>query len=91
MEGREDKRIKGYGFGKVNLYIALASVAVLVVGYLLLAGGKSEDGVSFDAEVFNRTRIGVAPVVLTLGYVGLLVALLWRRKGAKKSSGEEKK
>lgn len=91
MEGREDKRIKGYGFGRVNLYIALASVAVLVVGYLLLAGGKSEDGVSFNAEVFNRTRIGVAPVVLTLGYVGLLVALLWRGKGVKKSSGEEEK
>ena len=67
MEGREDKKIKGYGFGKVNLYIALASVAVLVVGYLLLGGGKSDDGVSFNAEVFNRTRIGVAPVVLTLG------------------------
>lgn len=91
MEGREDKRIKGYGFGKVNLYIALASVAVLVVGYLLLAGGKSDDGVSFNEEVFNRTRIGVAPVVLTLGYVGLLVALLWRGKGVKKSSGEEEK
>ena len=91
MEGREDKRIKGYGFGKVNLYIALASVAVLVVGYLLLAGDKSEDGVSFNAEVFNSTRIGVAPVVLTLGYVGLLVALLWRGKGVKKSSGEEEK
>ena len=91
MEGREDKRIKGYGFGKVNLYIALASVAVLVVGYLLLGGGKSDDGVSFNAEVFNRTRIGVAPVVLTLGYVGLLVALLWRGKGVKKSSGEEEK
>lgn len=91
MEGREDKKIKGYGFGKVNLYIALASVAVLVVGYLLLGGGKSDDGVSFNAEVFNRTRIGVAPVVLTLGYVGLLVALLWRGKGVKKSSGEEEK
>ena len=91
MEGREDKRIKGYGFGKVNLYIALASVAVLVVGYLLLAGGKSEDGVSCNAEVFNSTRSGVAPVVLTLGYVGLLVALLWCGKGAKKSSGEEEK
>lgn len=80
MEGKEDQRIKGYGFGKANLYIALASVAVIVVGYLLLAGGKSADGVSFDEEVFSRLRIGVAPVVLTVGHVGLLVALLWRGK-----------
>lgn len=74
--------IKTYGFTKVNLIIALVSILVIVVGYIMLSGGKSEDGVSFDIEVFNRMRIGVAPVVLTIGYIGILVAVLWRDKKA---------
>lgn len=76
----KERSLKTYGFTKTNLVILLASMLLIVIGYILMAGGKSEDGVSFDAEVFNTMRIGVAPVLLTIGYVGILVAVLWRGK-----------
>lgn len=86
----KEKSLKTYGFTKTNLVILLVSVLLIVLGYILMAGGKSEDGVSFDPEVFNSMRIGVAPVVLTLGYVGILVAVLWRGKKSQSSErGEE--
>lgn len=80
--------IKTYGFTKVNLIIALASLVVIILGYVWLSGGKSEDGVSFNIEVFNTMRIGVAPVVLTIGYIGILVAVLWRDKRAEQGGDE---
>ena len=78
-----------YTFGKVNLYILLGSLAVIVVGYLLMAGGKSADGVSFNPEVFSTRRITVAPIVTTLGYLGLLVAILYRPRHHKVNDTEE--
>lgn len=76
----KERSLKTYGFTKTNLVILVASVLLIVIGYILMAGGKSEDGVSFDPEVFNTMRIGVAPVVLTIGYIGILVAVLWKDK-----------
>lgn len=87
----KEKSLKTYGFTKTNLMILLASILMIVVGYILMAGGKSADDVSFDPEVFNTLRIGVAPVVLTIGYVGILVAVLWRgkKKDLTDEQGEE--
>ncbi|MDD7438665.1 MAG: DUF3098 domain-containing protein [Bacteroidales bacterium] len=79
----KERSLKTYGFTKTNLVILLASILLIVIGYILMAGGKSNDGVSFDPEVFNSIRIGVAPALLTIGYVGILVAVLWRDKRSK--------
>lgn len=80
-----EQKIKSYGFTKTNLIILMISMAVICIGYLLMSGGKSEDGVSFDPEVFNTMRISIAPILTTLGYVGILIAIIWqpRRKSEK--------
>lgn len=67
-----------YGFGRVNVIFFLVSALLIILGYVLLSGGASKDGVSFNEETFSRMRISVAPVVLTVGYLGILVAILWR-------------
>lgn len=73
-------RFETYGFGKVNLYVLIASILLLVVGYLLMSGGASKDGVTFNPEVFSPMRIKVAPIVCMLGYVGIAVAILYRKR-----------
>lgn len=85
----KEKGLKTYGFSKTNLGILVASILLIVLGYTLMAGGKSEDGVSFNPEVFSTIRIRVAPVVLTIGYIGILVAVLWR--GKKSKSADQRK
>lgn len=76
----QEKSYKLYTFKKINLYIFLISILLIVLGYILMSGGTSPDGVSFNPEVFSFTRITVAPVLCTLGYVGILVAILWKGK-----------
>ena len=69
-----------YGFGRVNLLILLGSLLLLVIGYLLMSGGASTDGVTFNPKVFSPMRIRVAPLVCMLGYAGIAVAILWRKR-----------
>ena len=76
----QEKSYKLYTFKKVNIYIFLVSILFIVLGYVLMAGGTSPDGVSFNPEVFSFTRITVAPILCTLGYAGILVAILWKGK-----------
>ena len=75
-----------YGFGRVNLLILLGSLPLLIIGYLLMSGGASTDGVTFNPEVFSPLRIRVAPLVCMLGYAGIAVAILWRKRSDYKGS-----
>jgi len=75
-----------YGFGRVNLLILLGSLLLLIIGYLLMSGGASTDGVTFNPEVFSPLRIRVAPLVCMLGYAGIAVAILWRKRSDYKGS-----
>lgn len=74
------QQVKYYGFTKTNLWLFGGSLVLIVLGYILMSGGKSADGVSFDPEVFNFQRIVLAPILCTLGYFGLIPALLYRPK-----------
>ena len=69
-----------YGFGRVNLLILVGSLLLLIIGYLLMSGGASTDGVTFNPEVFSPMRIRVAPLVCMLGYAGIAVSILWRKR-----------
>lgn len=88
MKEKKIVAMNSYGYTRVNLFLLLISVLLLIVGYVLLSGGSSGDGVSFDPEVFNARRTSVAPIILTLGYAGVLVAILWRKKESGKSNKE---
>ena len=74
-----------YTFGRPNLYILLVALTFIVIGYILMSGGESPDGVSFNQEVFSVRRISVAPIVLTLGYLGVLVAIFYKPRNHKKA------
>lgn len=68
------------GFKKTNGYILLASILLIIVGYILMSGGSSADGVSFNEAVFSARRIVVGPVVCSLGYFGIIAAILYNGK-----------
>lgn len=84
-----EKKLETYGFGRINLILLCISIVLIVIGYILLSGGASVDGVTFNEETFSAMRISVAPVVLTIGYLGILAAILWRGKKSKEAVGKE--
>jgi len=57
-------------FGKDNFMWMVGGVVVMILGFLLMAGGRSNDPNVFNPdEVYSTTRITIAPIVILAGLV----------------------
>lgn len=66
-------------FGRENYIWILAGIAVMLLGIVLMAGGKSDDPNVFKKEeVYSFTRITVAPILILLG-LGIEVFAIFRK------------
>jgi len=63
-------------FGKRNYRMLLVSLAVIGIGFILMAGGGSEDPNVFNPAIFNFRRIRLAPTVVLLGFGLAIYAIL---------------
>jgi hypothetical protein len=69
-------------FGKENLLWMLAGAIVIVLGFILMAGGASKDPTVFNAdEVYSTTRITIAPILILAGLVIEILAIFRKPKG----------
>jgi hypothetical protein len=55
-------------FEKENYKWLLIGIAVITVGFILMAGGGSDDPEVFNDEVFNFQRIRLAPTMVLIGF-----------------------
>ncbi|WEK37426.1 MAG: DUF3098 domain-containing protein [Candidatus Pseudobacter hemicellulosilyticus] len=70
-------------FGRENYIWILAGLAVILIGILVMAGGRSEDPNVFkDDQVYSKMRITVAPILILLG-LGIEVFAIFRKPKAK--------
>lgn len=70
-------------FDKENLLWMLGGVAVMVIGFLLMSGGRSEDPNVFDPrEVYSTVRITIAPIFILAGLVILVIAIFRQPKNS---------
>lgn len=68
-------------FGKENYMWMLIGLAVLALGFFLMAGGKSADPNVFDEkEVYSTTRITIAPILIIAGFIIEIVAIMKKPK-----------
>lgn len=52
----------------------------IVLGFVLMAGGGSEDPNVFSEEIFSTRRITVAPLVVLLGFAIEIIGIMYRSK-----------
>lgn len=77
----KDVKKTGFAFGKENYRILIAGVLIVVLGYLLMIGGGSEDPNQFHAEeIFSTRRITIAPITILIGFVVVLVGIMKKSK-----------
>lgn len=68
-------------FPKENYKFMLAGIVVIVIGFLLMMGGDSNDPNSFKPEqVYSFRRITLAPIVIVLGLLVEVYAIMRRPK-----------
>jgi len=55
-------------FDKVNYTILLIGIAVISLGFMLMAGGGSDNPKIFNESIFNFRRIRLAPTMVLIGF-----------------------
>lgn len=67
---------QGFIFDRKNYILMLAGIVLIVVGYILMAGGGSEDPEVFNPEIFAAQRIIVAPIIILAGLLIEVYAIM---------------
>ncbi|RDI57021.1 DUF3098 domain-containing protein [Flavobacterium glaciei] len=69
-------------FDKINYQILLIGIVVIALGFILMAGGGSDDPNVFNEEIFNFRRIRLAPTTVLIGFGITIYAILKNPKKA---------
>ncbi len=70
----------GFVFSKINFQLFIVSVITIIIGYALMAGGKSDDPNRFSEDIFNFQRITLAPIIILAGYALGIYSILKKTK-----------
>ena len=70
---------KNFAFDKVNFILLAAGMLVVILGFVLMAGGGSTDE-AYDPEILSAMRIKVAPVMCFIGFVSMVYAIVRKPK-----------
>lgn len=61
-----------------GLKIIIAGLVVMIVGYILMTGGGSDNPQVFNYEMFNFRRLTLAPIVIIAGMVTIVYGIMGR-------------
>ena len=71
---------KKYLFNKKRYKILLLSILVILIGFILMSGGGSENPEIFNDEIYSFRRIRLAPLVVLSGCILCIVSILYKEK-----------
>jgi hypothetical protein len=66
-----------YALPKKNLMLLAIGFLVIIIGFCLMVGGGSKDGVTFNPEIFSTRRTVVGPMIALFGFFFEIFAILW--------------
>jgi hypothetical protein len=58
----------------------IAGLLLIAAGYVLMAGGGSDDPAVFNDAIFNTRRLVIAPILVLSGFGMELYAIMTRSK-----------
>lgn len=66
---RKEESTKSYFiFERENYKFMLIGIAFITLGFILMAGGGSDDPNVFNPEIYNWRRIRLAPALILIGF-----------------------
>ena len=80
MDDNKEKSEIGFAFAKENYKLVLIGLGIIIFGFILMAGGGSDDPNVFDESIFSFTRITLAPIVVLAGFGFEIYAIMHKPK-----------
>ena len=83
--GTEQSKVTGestiaFAFGKENYKLLIIGLVVIIVGFLLMIGGGSDDPNVFSEDIFSFRRMTLAPILILAGYIIEIYAIMKKPK-----------
>jgi membrane-bound ClpP family serine protease len=70
-----------FALEKENYILLVIGFAIIVLGFILMIGGKSEDPTVFnEEEIFSFRRITLAPMIVLAGFIFEIWAIMKKPK-----------
>jgi len=69
-----------FAIGKDSFKLIAIGVGILIIGFLLMTGGKTDDPNVFNPEIFSFRRITLAPIVVVGGFAFIGWAIMKKPK-----------
>ena len=73
---RKEASKSDFVFGKKNYKFMFIGLACIALGFILMAGGGSDDPNVFNPEIFSWRRIRLAPTIVLIGFGIQVYAIL---------------
>ena len=64
----------------MTFFNIIIGIAFIVIGFVLMAGGGSDDPNIFSNEIYNFRRIRLAPTLVLIGFGIQVYAILYKNK-----------
>jgi len=75
----EEKPVE-FAFGKENFMITYIGLALIVVGFVCMLGGGSDDPKVFNYAIFDFQRLTLSPILIMAGYIVEIFAIMKKPK-----------
>ncbi len=90
MSKKETEKKFEMALEKQNYILLAISFVIVVVGFLLMMGGGSENPDVFNKEVYSFRRITLAPIVVLFGFLFAIYAIMKKPSDTKEAEGKKK-
>jgi hypothetical protein len=80
MKKKKQENKSEFLFRKKNYIIMLIGLAIIALGFILMAGGGSDNPEVFNEEIYNFRRIRLAPTLVIIGLAIEIYAIMAKPK-----------
>jgi len=77
---KKDTKETGFALGKENYKLMAIGFVAIVVGFILMSGGRSDDPNVFNPDIFSFRRLTIAPILLLFGFIFEIYAIMKKPK-----------
>ena len=87
MATKNEKKEKiNFALGTENYKLLAIGFAIIIAGFLLMLGGRSESPEVFSDDIFSFRRITLAPIVVLAGFIFEIWAIMKKPKEKEESA-----
>lgn len=80
MENKTENKKIEFAFERSNFILMGIGLAIIIIGFILMSGGKSPSPDVFNEEMFSFRRVTLAPVLVFGGFIFEIYAIMKKPK-----------